>query len=215
MVASGFLYFFMQLATVWPAALSQRDEELGDFLGRRFRCNNTTGFSICLSALKPSCQLRVEHGKGLPGEPSDQLILTSENKSIAVKGPAQMKGCVTIRSSKDALEYLRFFSTLKMVDFFDEDLLEIYPARGKGCYFVCLPEDRWRVLGLEGPIFHEAATGIQITRLVIKPASIRHHVTVFRLTQEVRPDGEIHEIASEPVSIPTKDLLWLRFPAYL
>lgn len=203
------------VALICPnCASSGTTEERKNQFGRRFWCENIIGNAVCLSVLRPECRLEVARTVALPNEPDDQLFLIHGEQRRLVTGPHQMVGCVEISDSVKALEYLRFFSSVRTVHLFDEKILEIYHSTHDDCYVICLPADRWQALGLSDPQFKETDSGIQVTRFVIKPIPSRQEVTVYRITQEVGPAGEIREISSEPVSIPKWDLLRLGFPSY-
>lgn len=184
--------------------------------GSRFWCENTAGDAICLSVLRSECKLEALRTVALPHEPDDQLILIREEQRYLVAGPQQMVGCVEISDPARALEYLRFFSSARTVHLFDEQILEVYHSSQDDdrCYVVCLPTERWQALGFSDPQFKETASGIQVTRFVIKPIPNRQEVTVYRVTHEVGRAGEVREISSEPVSVPYWDLLRLGFPGY-
>jgi len=186
-----------------------------DVQGKRFLCGDSDGVRLCLPVLRNGCSLRIVPGKTIPREPGDQAILSHGEETQTITEPGQLAGCVSIQSENDALEYLRFFSSLKTVHLFKESLLEIFPARGEGCFLVCLPEKRWLALGLAGPSVTKEGTGFKVTRLAIKPVPSHYEVTVFRVTQEVTFDGHVRELSSEAVPIPHLDLLRLGFPMYM
>jgi hypothetical protein len=211
----GSLIFVCALLLVCPnGASSKTAAERKVQFGHRFWCENIVGNAMCLSVLRPECKLEVARTVALPNEPDDQLFLIHGDRKKLVNGPDQMVGCVEISDSAEALEYLRFFSSVRTVHLFDEKNLEIYHAAHDDCYVVCLPTERWQALGFTEPQFKETASGIQVTRFVIKPIPNRQEVTVYRITQEVGAAGEVREISSEPVSIPQWDLLRLGFPSY-
>lgn len=197
-------------STAPPAA---HDAE--DLFGIRFRCNSPTSEAICLSSLQPECYLEVRRGEGLPQEPGDRLVLFHREKSIVVENPSAMIGCVTISSPKDALEHLRFFSSMKTVHMFRDEMLEIYESPGDRCHLVCLPADQWKSLGLAKPLVEEIAGGFRVTRFVIKPIPNYNEVTVFKVVQTVGHSGEVKEESAELVNIPSRELLYLGFPRYL
>lgn len=186
-----------------------------DPLGKRFLCSDAPTNKICLSVILSGCRIAIEPGPGIPSEPGERVLLRQGNEAHTIGGPNQLKGCVSISTEAQALEYLRFFSSLRTVHLFRDKVLEIYPSSGKGCYLVCLPKDRWDSLKLPSPLVEKTDAGFKVTRLVIKPIPTHQEVTVFRLTQEVDADGTVKELESVPVSLPKADLLWLGFPSYL
>lgn len=197
-----------------PPPAARWAEEL---LGGRFRCkHDPADESICLSALRPRCHLEVRRGEGLPQEPGDRLVLFRGEEPVEVAGPADLIGCVGISSPSDALEYLRFFSSMETVHLFADEILEIYESPvDRRCFLVCLPGDRWEALGFRQPLVEEIADGFKVTRFVIKPVPNYNEVTVFRMVQAVSRDGEVKGLSAEPVTISSEDLLYLGFPRYL
>lgn len=192
-----------------------RAEPAGDPLGKRFLCSDAPAKRLCPPAILSGCRVTLEPGPGIPSEPEEKMLLHQGNESHRVDGPNQLKGCVSISTEAQALEYLRFFSSLRTVHLFRDKVLEIYPSSGKGCYLVCLPKNRWDLLRLSSPLVKKTDVGFRVTRFVIKPVPNRQDVTVFRLTQEVGAAGTVKELEVVPVSIPKADLLWLGFPSYL
>jgi hypothetical protein len=188
-------------------------QQVSDPLGRRFSCKDTD--NVCLTMLRPECRLILKHGGGIPAEPEDRLFLTRESALGPVEGSDQLKGCVKIANKDNAIEYLRFFSSLKTVHLFHDKNLEIFPSTGKSCFLVCLPRSRWQALKLTAPVVERTKSGFRVTRLVIRPLPNRQDVTIFRLTQDVDYDGGIREVEAVPIQLPRTDLLWLGFPSHL
>ncbi len=186
-----------------------------DPLGKRFLGSSVLTKRLYPPAVLSGCRMALEPGPGIPSEPGDKAVLHRDNKTLTVSGPDQLKGCVSISTEEQALEYLRFFSSLRTVHLFHDEILEIYPSSSKGCYLVCLPKDRWDSLKLPSPLVKKTDSGFRVTRLVIKPIPTHQKVTVFRLTQEVGTDVAVLELSSVPVSLSAADLLWLGFPSYL
>ena len=208
-VAAALCFFWFALSN--PVVFGEN----GDVFGNRFRCGNPGGVSLCLPTLRPGCSLTITPGKGIPREPGDQVILSHGEETRSITEPDQLSGCVSIQSENDALDYLRFFSSVKTVHLFKESLLEIFPARSAGCVLVCLPERRWFALELASPIITKESAGFKVTRLAIKPVPSHYDVTVFKITQEVTFDGRVRELSSEPVTIPRLDRIRLGFPIYM
>jgi hypothetical protein len=209
------LIFPLFLVFVGSNRGAARTEPAGDPLGKRFLCSDAPTKRLCIPAILSGCRMTLEVGPGIPSEPGEKALLHQDVETHTVDGPNQLKGCVSILTEEQALEYLRFFSSLRTVHLFHDKMLEIYPASGKGCYLVCLPKDRWDSLKLPSPLVKKTDTGFRVTRLVIKPIPTRQEVTVFRLTQEVGTDGMVKELESVPVPLSAADLLWLGFPPYL
>src|SRR4051794_26311504 len=168
-----------------------RTRPAGDPLGERFLCSDVPTKKLCLPTLLSGCSLTLKPGSGIPSEPEERVLLHMGNDTHLVDGPNQLKGCVSISTEAQALEYLRFFSSLTTAHLFQDEMLEIYPSSGKGCYRVCLPKDRWSSLKLPSPLVKKMGTGFRVMRLVIKPIPNHQDVTVFRLTQEVGVDGTV------------------------
>lgn len=192
-----------------------RAEPAGDPLGNRFLGPDGPPEKLFPPAILSGCRMALEAGPGIPSEPGDKAVLYRGNQILTIKNPNQLKGCVSISTEAQALEYLRFFSSLRTVHLFQDKILEIYPSSGNGCYLVCLPKDRWNSLKLPNPLVKKTSEGFKVTRLVIKPIPTRQEVTVFRLTQEVGADGTVQELESMQVPLSAADLLWLGFPSYL
>lgn len=208
-VAAALCFFWLALSS--PVVFGEN----GDVFGNRFRCGNPAGVSLCLTTLRPGCSLTITPGKGIPREPGDKVILSYGKETRVITEPSQLSGCVSLQSEDDALEYLRFFSSVKTVHLFKESLLEIFPARSAGCFLICLPEKRWFALGLASPTIIKESAGFKVTRLAIKPVPSYYEVTVFKITQEVTFDGRVRDLTSEPVTIPRLDRLRLGFPMYM
>jgi hypothetical protein len=151
----------------------------------------------------------------MPSTPEDKAILLHNNEGNTVDNPNQFKGCVKVSTPTQALEYLRFFSSLGTVRLFRDKILEIYPLHDKKCYLVCLPERRWRFWKLQSPLVEKNNSGFRVTRTIIRPIPNRQQVTAFRITQEVGTDGTVSELESVPLPLSDSDLLWLGFPSYL
>src|SRR6185369_4929819 len=123
-------------------------EPTGGSLGERFMCSGLPTKKLCLPTLLSGCRLTLKPGPGIPSEPKERVLLHMGNDTHLVDGPNELKGCVSISTQAQALEYLRFFSSLRTVHLFRDEVLEIYPSSGKRCYLVCLPKNRWASLKL-------------------------------------------------------------------
>lgn len=142
---------------------------VGDPLGERFLCSDVPTKKLCLLTLLPGCSMTLKPGPGIPSEPDERALLHVGNDTHLVHGPNELKGCVSISTEAQALEYLRFFSSFTTAHLFQDEMLEIYPSSGKGCFRVCLPKDRWSSLKLQGPLIKKMDAGFRVTRLAIKP----------------------------------------------
>ena len=183
-----------------------------DLRGERFRCNDPNWVTICLRVLHESCSLSIAPGRGLPREPDDKLVLIRGRQARVVAGPEDLAGCVEIRSEQDALEYLRFFSSYETVYLFAEKDLEVY--KGK-CLAVCLPDERWKTLGLAEAAVSPREDGYEVTRYVIKPTVNIPEVQLLRVVQRVKSDGVVTTLSSQLVPLPLEDRLRLSFPRFL
>jgi hypothetical protein len=183
-------------------------------LGGRFQCNDPGWVTICLSVLRESCSLSIAPGRGLPRKPGDKLVLIHGAQGSLVTGPADLVGCVDIKNDVDALEYLRFFSSFETVYLFAQQELEVYKGR---CFAVCLPADRWDALKLAQPTIVSKENGFKVTRFLFRPTVNRPEVQLFRVVQEVRYNGAVLTLESEPIPTPMswKDRLKLRFPQFM
>lgn len=183
-------------------------------LGGRFQCNDPGWVTICLNVLRERCSLSLAPGRGLPRKPGDKLVLIHGEQARLVTGPADLIGCVDIKSKEDALEYLRFFSSFEMVYLFTQQELEVYEGE---CFAACLPADRWNALKLAQPTVLSKNDGFEVTRYLFRPTASRPEVQLFRVVQEVRRNGSVLTLESEPIPAPMswKDRIKLRFPQFM
>jgi hypothetical protein len=197
------------------AALSVSRDPVRDILGDRFRCNDRSWVRLCLNVLKTDCSLSIVPGRGLPREPEDKLVPVHGDEARIVKGFEGLRGCVSIRSESEVLEYLRFFSSFETVYLFKQKDLEIYNAKGEKCFAVCLPSARWNALNLSEPLITKSGDSFEVTRYMISSMPGQAGVSLFRTTQKVEPEGNVTEMKREPLQIPAEDLLRLFFPHFL
>lgn len=205
-------------ATVEPVAFH-------DDSGVRFRCQDPAQSRVCLDVLQPSCALEVvserrkvgEHGTeiSLPPESDDRLEVSCDGRTWIVRSAMDLIGYVDIQSPADAVEYLRFFSSMSTVHLFNSQAMEIYVGGVGECFSSCLSEDRWRALGLEPTAVEVTSQGYLVSRNLVRPIPSDTDVTAFRVTERVSPDGSIEVLAEEEIPIGLLDKARLTFPGYL
>jgi len=199
-------------------------QPLADIDGSRFFCSSST--ALCLSTLEGDCSLGVKDSDptSIPPEAEQVAVLSRGSEHKVVSGPNELAGCVSVASPEDALEYLRFFSSFRTVHLFEDQLLEVFPARRpaylfgpKGTCYTCLPPDRWRDLGLDGPRVESVDDGFLVTRYVVRPAPEDSNASdLFRVTQWVGHDGRVELLAKEEVpGLTPAERYGLSFPHYL
>ncbi len=100
-----------------------------DYLGLRFRCGDLASDRVCLPSLQPDCKLKFIQGKMIPRKAAEHLVVECRGEVSRLWTSNDLSGCVRLASSQDALEYLRFFSSLWTIHLFEQEFLEIFPAR--------------------------------------------------------------------------------------
>ena len=152
------------------------------------------------------------------------MIVATPDDSRVVKGPDDLVGCISIRSSAEALEYLRFFSSSATVHLFADQMLEVFPGDRpayiygpKGTCYICLPPRRWRALHLSSPHVTETETGYLVTRYVVRPSPEDFNASdLYRVTQRVGHDGVVELVSETHVdNLTPRERYGLAFPGYL
>ncbi len=187
-----------------------------DFAGMRFRCGDLISGNICLPVLLDECSLRIVSGKGIPRQAGEKLILTRGSRESIVAGAAELRGCVSIASGADAIEYLRFFSTSWMAHFFHPKQMEIFQAAEEDCGpGSCLPPHRWKSLGMELPTAEVKRSGFEVTRYVVRRGGHDFEISGFRVTEFVTRNGKVSLVSEEPLQLELEDQARLVFVGYL
>lgn len=193
-----------------------------DYDGDEFLCDG--GSSVCLSLLHPACSVILLEGGSIPPEAEQELVLVTDHDRRTVRGPGDLRGCVSIESPADALKYLRFFSASATVHLFDEQLLEVFRGRRpaylygpSGNCFICLPPGRWKALGLVEPKLEEVEGGYVVVRYAVRPATDNPNaINLFRVTHRVSHDGAVELLAEKEVpGLEKRERYGLAFPRYL
>jgi hypothetical protein len=93
-----------------------------------------------LSSLKPGCNFHRVY-TGFLGGMSELLVLRCRGVDFTVSTPNNLIGHVEIATRDQALEYVRFFTTVDSQDLFDlGGLTEIVPGSGVGEFYQVPPE---------------------------------------------------------------------------
>lgn len=184
-----------------------------DYAGLRFRCGSLQS-NICLSVLEPGCSLRIVKARQedgpfvdllLPPESGEVLALECNGTTETVTSADDLVGHVTIRTPAEALEYLRFYSSLWTVSFFDEQEMEIFLAEDDECYASCLPQARWSALALRATTVEPLERGFRVRRNVVRPVPSPMEVTGYRVVVDVLPDGALREGREEKIPLAPED----------
>ncbi len=209
---------------VAAAILTASDTDAGaggprhpDYQGSRFFCGNPGSERVCLPYLRSKCSLTFVHGESIPEEAQEHLLIKRNGELTPVRTPSDLSGCVRLESVQEALDYLRFFSSLRTIHLFDQPFLEIFPARKKkrSCFYTCLPAKTWDRLGLVEATGSEGDNGFEISRIAIKrDASFVAGVKVVRIVEHVSRDGRICLISEESFVFALEDIAGLMFPQY-
>jgi hypothetical protein len=172
---------------------------------------------VCLPVLRAECTLTVVTGASIPAEAEEYLVLERNGSAIRVRTPADLSGCVLIESGKEALEYLRFFSSLWTAHLFEQPSLEILAARKKkgACIKTCLPVKIWNRLGFEKPDVSETSDGFVVSRFVIRRAHSELGISVFRVVEKVGHDGAVTVLTERALELAREDTAGLGFADYL
>lgn len=195
-----------------------------DPAGLRFLCDDLVGQNVCLSVLKPDCKLSVVQERrtadglaelSIPPEASQVLMLSCPELSREVHSPADLAGHVSIDSDSEALEYLRFFSSMSTVHLFEDKQMEIFLGSDEECFSSCLPSSRWAALELKPTAVEPLPSGFRVSRNVVRPVPSPVNVTAFRTVVEVLPDGTVHAHAEKELSLTLEDQARLTFPGYM
>ena len=196
-----------------------------DSAGLRYRCGELTN-DVCLSVLSSNCRLTITddaefHGDlvelNLPPEGSEVLTLSCPQESRRVTSIHDLAGHVRIRTPADALEYLRFFSSMMTVHLFekDEKAMEIFPGEPDDCFSSCLPPERWSTLGLKPTTVEPLTEGFRVARNVVRPVPSSVNVSAFRVVVDVLPDGTVQQRSQHPLPLDDLDRARLSFPGYV
>lgn len=200
-----------------PHGTSIRD----DVYGARFLLRQSEGVRVNLPGIDPGCELRLVSG-GTPSQAGESLALSGVAiDERPVWGPDDLVGCVRIDSGEQALEYLRFFSSMSTVHLFAQVELEFFPmsacggGQSTGASLVCVPEDTWRRLGMDEAAVR-AKKGVFVVRRYVKRLVGEDLVgTVLAVTQRVARDGEVRELSTRRIDIPEHLVIPLSFPLYM
>ncbi|MFW6012267.1 MAG: hypothetical protein ACOC92_00985 [bacterium] len=181
---------------------------------------------MCLSVLRSGCTLAITeeaetHGDSvelnLPPQGSEVLTLSCPDESRRVTSIHDLAGHVRIDTPADALEYLRFFSSMMTVHLFEkeEKAMEIFQGEPGDCYSSCLPSERWSALGLKPTTVQTLAEGFRVARNVVRPVPSSVNVSAFRVVVDVLPDGTVEQRSQQPLPLDDLDRARLTFPGYL
>ena len=203
----------MTTRTVLTAILALSSCSLcaADFHGMRFRCGSLSSNEICMGVLKRSCDLQIQRGTSLPPEIEERAVLVTGDRRAIVRAPSALLGCVHIDTEKGALEYVRFFSSLWTVHWFDGSQLEVFPGR---CIYTCLPRRDWRSFGLPRASVTRTKDGFEVRRVVARRGAERWPLRVFELLEKVSPSGAIEEVSARELDLPSEIRSRLKFPSY-
>lgn len=182
-----------------------------DIHGLRFRCNDLGSSKICLRVLASRCKLEVQQGKSLPPEAEERVILTVAQSRSTVHSPKDLVGCVEINTEDDALEYLRFFSSLWTVHWFESSKLEIFPGR---CLRTCLSHRDWRAFGLKKASVTRLEDGFEVRRVVARRGAERWPLEVLEVVERVSRAGSVEQLSARILDIPPEIRGRLNFPTY-
>lgn len=180
--------------------------------------------SICLPVLNEDCSLVLAEGASIPSQEEDRVVLEAHGIQRTVSGPKDLLGCVSISSSMEAVEYLRFFSSWATVHLFKEQMLEVVEGRRPaylygpdGTCYTCLPPQRWHSLGLASPKVEQTPNGYVVTRYVVRPSPDDANASdLYRVTQRVASDGSVDLVKETPVpGLKDPERYGLAFPRYL
>jgi len=184
--------------------------------GVRFLCGGATPPTVCLSILRSECTLSLVSGASIPAEADDKVVIKSDRHEAQVTGPLELRGCVVIEAPRDALDYLSFFSSYRTVHLFRDQELEVHLVDKRiGCVGVCLDRVRWKKLRLAEPSAKAVGQNYEVTRYVFRPVPQPWRVSIFRVTDEVTPDGGVRRLKETQVETTGDDLMGLAFPMYL
>lgn len=189
---------------------------LDDPLGARFRCGNTVRPAVCLPIVRSDCGLAFIRGEGIPAEPTEHLTVLRGGRPVTVRGPADLAGCVSLRSADDVLSYLRFFSSYATQHWFDDPKIEVFekPAAGE-CVLVCLAPGIWRDLHLQPAGVRRVDGGWEATRIVMRRIPDTPRVRISRLIERVTDDGTVTVVREEPIPATVDQLGEIAFPDFL
>lgn len=182
-----------------------------DIHGLRFRCNDLSSREICLRVLASGCRLEVQQGKSLPPEAEERITLAVAQNTSTVHSPKDLVGCVEINSEDDALEYLRFFSSLWTVHWFESSKLEIFSGR---CLRTCLYDRDWRALRLKKASVTRREDAFEVRRVVARRGAERWPLEVSEIVERVSRVGAVEELSSRVLDIPMRIRGRLNFPIY-
>jgi len=189
-----------------------------DANGHRFLCGPQEARQLCLPVVRGGCAVHFLQGESIPPEAGEKVVRFGEaGEEVRVQGPSGLTGCVRIETAADALEYLRFFSSLSTVHLFEPQRLEVFPGRsGPDCRFTCLAPRIWRRLGLtEAAVTVLKEGSFEVRRTVMKPEPQLWRPTLYRVVERVTRDGAVRTVSEEPVPARLEDLKDLSFPMYL
>jgi hypothetical protein len=192
------------------------EEPSTDFAGIRFRCGKLSSGNICLSVLLDECSLRIVQGEGIPREADEKLIITRGDREFVVTSPSALHDCISISTKDEALEYLRFFSSLWMTHFFEQEHMEIFQSTEDQCGSgSCLPTRRWKSLDLKPVAVRKKSYGFEVRRNIVRPVPNALHVSAFQVTERVTADGEVSQVSEEAIELEMDDKARLSFFRYL
>lgn len=197
------------MATFLVAALTSCSIHADDFEGRRFYCGSMSSGQICLRTIGAQCELGLHRTSSLP--PEETVVLVVGGVAKTVRGPSDLVGCVSITSEADAIEYLRFFSSLWTVRWFDHKQIELFPGR---CVYACIPARRWRSLRLPTMTVTRVGDAFLVRRLVARHGIERWPLRVLEVVERISASGAIEEVSVKEVDVPSDTRSRLNFPFY-
>jgi hypothetical protein len=155
--------------------------------------------------------VEIEFPPGL----NDFVQLECSDTTQRVRSPKDLEGHVSLREPEDALDYLRFFSSVDTTYLFEDELLEISLDPDGVCAWPCLSSERWKQLGLEAPRIHVTHDGYEVTRHIVRPFPSPTDVTAYRVIERVSRDGEVEILSEERIPLSLFDKAALAFPGRL
>lgn len=204
-----------------------RFSTLEDPAGLRFLCNALGQKDLCLEVMRPDCDLLIISDEravaeeslvevSFPPEANQSIQMScSDGTTRRIQSARDLEGYVEVRNTREALEFLRFFSTFYTAHLVETDMLEIFIGDQQDCPFSCLSADRWQDLELQEPTVLATDQGYLVKRSIVRPTPSPTSVTAYRVVERVSRDGQVELIFEEPVPLELLDRARLYFPNYL